>query len=73
MPSLGSHTKHIPPIYSLHVSTTPSPLSARRRPVIDVTHGTLQRDHKAPSRADSVRVFVYTQALQRLSPVQVFQ
>ncbi|KAH9964558.1 hypothetical protein BC827DRAFT_1265828 [Russula dissimulans] len=54
MPSVRSHTKHIVPSpHFPRVPTAPS-LSARRRPVIDVSPVALQGHYNAPYRADSV-------------------
>jgi hypothetical protein len=69
MPSVSSHTKHIFPACSPQVST--ASLSARRQLAVDVSQGTLQRHPSAPSRADSVRTFIYTALHRRLIPSKV--
>jgi hypothetical protein len=66
MPSVSPHAKHIfPSPPSPQVSAAAS-LSARRRLVVDVTQGALQRNSSAHNRADSVRVIPYTTLHQRL-------
>ena len=73
MPSVGSHSKHIfPSAYSPQVSPA-APLSARRRLVVDVSKGTSQRHPSAPSRADSVRTFIYIGYLPTSDPIQGFK
>ena len=64
MPTISSHAKHIfPSPPSHHVSPTTS-LSARRRLVVDVSQGILQRNPAAPNRADSVCT-IFIQALHQ--------
>ena len=66
MPSVRSHARHIFPSPPSPQVSTATPLSARRRPVVDISQGASQRNLSAPNRADSVRTILYTALHRRL-------